>query len=112
MLPLTTKCVRGKSSSSAVLRFAVGTLPNGNALGNATSGRENVSEARAASAHCCSHCQHVVHMVMRWGLLPRTQCVRGKSSSSAVLVSTIVSLPMVNALGNATSGHDMGPRQE
>ena len=51
-------------------------------------------------------------MRMRWGMPPlATQCVRGKGSSSAVLSIRTVTLTNENALGNATSGHEMCPRQ-
>ena len=78
MLPLITECVRGKSSSSALLEFTIEMLPNENTLVNATSGygiclRQEWLQWLQRLVE--NHCQHVAKWV-RWGMLPlTTKCV-------------------------------------
>ena len=62
MLPLITECVRGKSSSSALLEFTIEMLPNGNTLVNATSGYEICLRQEWLQRLVENHCQHVAGM--------------------------------------------------
>ena len=74
-------------------------------MGNATSDHNMCPRQKVAPAHCCNHCQHVAY----WECIGEWYLV---SQNVSELSSTVVSLPIVNALGNAISGHDMCPRQE
>ena len=93
MLPLIAECVRGKSSSRAVLCFAISTLPKG-----------KVGECYLSTWKCvrCKSSSNAMlrfkllrsQLETRWGMLPLImKCVRGKSSSSAVLCFAISMVP-------------------
>ena len=82
MLPLTIKCVRDKSCSSAALRSMSAYW---NALGNASSCPYK-SEAKVAPAQYRVLLSCHYQLSMRWEMLSlTTTCVPGKSSSSAML---------------------------
>ena len=109
MLPLTMECVRGKSSSSAVLKFRsvryklltrweILPLTTVCVRGKSTSS----TLLELLSTRCILECVGECYLV--------SLQVGDRSSSSAVLSSAVKAI--VNAFGNSLAGHDMCPREK